>query len=335
MKRKLKVAQVGTGHDHAPSTIGSMRKLTEDFDVVGLAEPIAGHLDNLQAWPQYRDMPLYTVDQLLQMDLDAVAIETDEEYATEYAQLFADRGVAVHMDKPGSHGVASFEKLVKTLQKQNLAFHQGYMYRFNPLVQRAFAEIEAGQLGDIYAVEAHMSVNHPVDKRQWLGKYPGGMLYFLGCHLLDLVYRIQGEPESVTSYNRPIGSDGVTAAEDYGFVVLQYKNGVSFIKSCAAECNGFIRRQLVICGTKGTIEIKPLEQYGEGGHYAYGCCTHVQEEKSNIWADNSEKWQAGPYNRYDGMMADFAAIVRGEKENAYSYEYEMNLFRLLMRCCGV
>ena len=39
--------------------------------------------------------------------------------------------------------------------------------------------------------------------------------------------------------------------------------------------------------------------------------------------------------RYDGMLSDFAAIVRGEKENPFSYEYELELHRMIMYCCGL
>ncbi len=332
MTKKIKVAQIGTGHDHAPMTFESMCKLTEDYEVVGIAEPVAAHKDRLYTGV-YKNAREYTVEQLLDMNLDAVAIETDEEYATEYAQLFADRGIAVHLDKPGSHGVATFEKMVKTLQAQKLPFHQGYMYRYNPLILRAFDEIAAGNLGDVYSVEAHMSVRHPVAKRQWLGKYKGGMLYYLGCHLIDLVYRIQGEPDVVHALSRPTGADGIES-EDYGAALLEYKNGVSFVRTSAVEYNGYARRQLVICGTGGTIELRPLEEAVPGGLKTYGMYTNFQNAKNN-WGDCAERWEVDPFDRYDAMMADFAAMVRGEKENEYSYEYEMALFRLVMQCCGV
>ena len=34
------------------------------------------------------------------------------------------------------------------------------------------------------------------------------------------------------------------------------------------------------------------------------------------------------------MMLDFAAMVRGEKQNPYSYEYELGLQKLILACCG-
>ncbi len=149
MKEKIQIAQIGIGHDHAAGMIDTLRKLSEDYAIAGIAEPVEARQPNLQT-PTYREENHYTVEQLLQMDLDAVVIETDEEYATEYAQLFADRGVAVHLDKPGSHGSAAFEKMVRTLQAKKLPFHQGYMYRYNPMILRAYNEIATGNLGDIY-----------------------------------------------------------------------------------------------------------------------------------------------------------------------------------------
>jgi len=330
---KIKIAQVGTnGMTHASQTFNSIRKQSDLFDLVGIAEPVEVWKKNLSA-PGYKDVPQYTVDELLQMDdLDAVAIETNEEYMTEYAQLFADKGISVHMDKPGSPDHDAFEKLVRTLQKKNLPFHLGYMYRYNPMILRAYDEIAAGNLGDIISVEAQMSCLHTEANRHWLGRHPGGMMYYLGCHLVDLVFRLQGMPEKVIPMNTTTGIDGVTA-EDYGFAVLQYKRGVSFIKTSAAEVNGFARRQLVISGTEGTIEIKPLEMFSGRGQKTYGCRTTRDMAKS--WGDCSEKWETVEYDRYDAMMADFAALVRGEYENPYDYDYEIALHGLLMRCCGI
>lgn len=334
MKKRIKVAQVGTNYyTHAFQTYESMLKQSDEFDVVGVAEPVESCIANLETGV-YCGQPHYTVEQLLAMDdLEAVAIETNEENMTEYAQMFADRGVAVHMDKPGSHGSASFAKLASTLEKQSLPFHLGYMYRYNPLIRRSYAEIEAGNIGEILAVEAQMSVHYTPQNRQWLSKFKGGMLYYLGCHMVELVYRLQGMPQTVTPMNLCTGTDGVTA-EDQGLAILQYPRGISIVKANAIEYNGFERRQLVITGTRGTIEIKPLERYENGGMYTYGYYTHEGNCGGSHYRDGSEKWRAGPYDRYDAMMLDFAKLVRGETENPYTYAYETELFRLLMMCCG-
>ena len=34
------------------------------------------------------------------------------------------------------------------------------------------------------------------------------------------------------------------------------------------------------------------------------------------------------------MMAGFASYVRGEKENPYTLDYELELYKLVLRACG-
>ena len=141
-----------------------------------------------------------------------------------------------------------------------------------------------------------------------------------------------GEPEEVLPMNMPTGLDGVTA-EDYGFCVLKYKNGVSFAKTCACEVGGFLRRQLVVTGSKGTYEIRPWELPCEGGQTSPARWTPLTDKVRAWGTDVSEKLDFPPCDRYDNMMKSFAEIVRGAK-NPYTPDYELKLFRLVMKCCG-
>ena len=333
--KKIRIAQVGTNSmTHGAPTLDSILKHGDLYEFVGIAEPTDEWKHNLDT-PRYKAVPQYTVEELLQIDrLDAVAVETNEELSTQYAQPFADRGVAVHLEKPGAPDHAAFVRLADTLRRKGLPLHLWYMYRYNPLVRRAFQYAAEGRLGEILSVEAQMNCLHMPENRQWLKRFPGGMMYFLGCHLVDLTYRLQGMPDEVIPLNRPSGTDGVTA-DDFGFAVLKYKKGVSFLKTTAVEVNGYTRRQLVINGTEGTVEIKPLEAFADGGGSlltASGAYTPIGRATS--WADHSEKWTTEPFDRYDAMMEDFAGLVRGEHENAWDYDCEIAVHRLLLRCCG-
>jgi predicted dehydrogenase len=241
--------------------------------------------------------------------------------------MVAKAGKHLHMEKPGGREHEDFEELVRILKEKNLVFSTGYMYRFNPKVKEALEKIKRGDLGRIYSVEAHMSCKHKAHVREWLNNFQGGMLFFLGCHLIDLIYQIQGEPEEVIPLTCSTGIDDIHT-EDYGMVVFRYPNGVSFAKTCDNECGGFMRRQLVICGEKGTIEIKPLEVSADGGQY-----TVSNETYSEDWHKSWESSKTAVYDRYDDMMRNFAEIVRG-KENSYPYDYELGLYKLILKSCG-
>lgn len=277
-----------------------------------------------------------TAEELLNYpDLDAVCIETEDRALTKYAIAAAEKGLHIHMDKPGGIDSAKFDRLIDIAKEKGIVFHTGYMYRYNPAVLQLKEDIKNGKLGEVYAVESQMNCKHEADKRTWLGNYPGGMLYYLGCHLIDLIYSIMGEPEEVIPLNTSIGTDGVDA-EDFGMVVFKYKNGVSFAKSTAVEIGGFERRQLVVCGTKGTVEIKPLEWLAKS---VPGVCaaqiTGVREAYGESRHEAAPYHETAVHGRYDAMFRAFAAYVKGEEKNPFDYEYERGLHRLILKSCGV
>ena len=328
--KPIKIAQIGTSmNSHGNSIWNSMKKQPELFELVGYAFPENERekfQKNMKDFAGYREM---TVDEILSdPEIEAVAVETEEIYLTKYALMVARAGKHLHMEKPGGVGYEAFRELVGILKEKNLAFTLGYMYRFNPKVKEAFDKVGRGELGEIYAVEAHMDCKHTAEVRDWLKAFPGGMLYFLGCHLIDLIYRIQGEPSEILPLSCATGFDGAEG-KDYGMAVFKYPRGISFAKTSASESGGFLRRQLVICGEKGTIEIKPLEVLAQGGQY-----TVLSENYSDAWHTPWKTERSEIYDRYDAMMQNFAEIVRG-KENPYTYEYELGLYRLLLRACGV
>ncbi len=335
--RKIRVVQIGVGHDHARMIFDSMMSQPEVFEVVGLAVPdwereaFATKL-NSEFLPRM-SRTLMSVEEALSIpDLDGVVIETEEKNLVKYAMMAAERGLAVHMDKPGGLDLDAFIRLVTLLKGKQLPFTTGYMYRFNPCVQELIKKVKSGELGEIFSVEAQMNCEHPKHKREWLEQFPGGMMFFLGCHLVDLVYQLQGKPEEIVPFNV---STGDVFAKDYGFAVWKYKNGVSFIKTCAREAGGFLRRQLVVCGTKGTVEINPLEVFaGIPGKDAMSSVYRETGCGGNWLYDIGEFQKTESYNRYDNMMKHFAEVVCG-KENPYSYDYELELYRLLLKSCGV
>ena len=160
-------------------------------------------------------------------------------------------------------------------------------------------------------------------------------MFYLGCHLVDLVLQLQGVPEQVFPFNTATGIDGVYT-EDLGFAVLKYPHGVSVIRMGGAEIGAGKRRQLVICGSEGTLEIRPLEDaVPDGGKFML----FTEQDEHRISPETgkrvSEHTKSQPFQRYEAMLAAFAEMVRGERENPYTCDYELTLFKTILRCCGM
>lgn len=335
--RKIRIAQIGMNrYSHAPDIFDTLKKREDLFEIVGYAlvederETCALKLKHFEG---YREL---TLDEILNdPTIEAVAVETDEIHLLKYAQMAAEHGKHIHMEKPGSQNLADFEKLIETVRKGGKTFHLGYMYRYNPFVSDVIARAKTGDFGSIYSVEAHMSRLDSKETREWFGSFKGGMMFYLGCHLLDLVLQLQGVPESILPLNTATGIDGVNT-KDLGFAVLQYPNAISVVRMGGTEVGGTKRRQLVVCGSERTIEICPLEKgvSDAAEPYLYQAIKRERYLDEEGHTKNVET-QSEPFQRYEAMLEAFAAMVRGEKENPYTLEYETTLFRVLLQACGV
>lgn len=340
--KRIKIAQIGAGHDHATAAIQTLKLLDKAgiYELVGycvVPEDSGNIPENSYEGNKdsYKDVKQMSLEEILNYkDLDAVAIETEDRALTKYALMAAEKGLHIQMDKPGGIDGDEFDKLIDTVKLKKLVFHTGYMYRYNPAVLKLKEDIEEGKLGDIISVEAQMNCIHGIEKRNWLGNYPGGMLYFLGCHMVDLVYSIMGEPEEIIPLSCSSGLDGTTA-KDFGMAVFKYKNGVSFAKSTAVEIGGFERRQLVVVGTNGTVELCPFEWLSNGRNDVFSPqITEVREAFSANWSQKGERHFSPEHGRYDGMFRAFADYINGAKINPYTYEYERKLHKIILKACG-
>lgn len=336
--KKIRIAQIGVLHDHAPVIFDSLMKL-EDFEVVGFAREEAGAplTGAFVGASEYEISVEKIFDMCKNGELDAVAVESNELRLTDYAIRLAELGIPMHMDKPGGIELSDFERLVDIVKEKDIPFSLGYMYRFNPNVKAALEAVKRGDVGRIHSIEAQMNCKHTPQKRQWLEQFPGGMTFFLGCHLVDLAVMFLGLPDKVLPLNYCSGTDGVTSLDD-GLAIMKYENAAAIIKTSANEPSGFLRRQIVITGNKGTIEINPIEKYIENdkdSRLSQSSSMRIScGEKAESWGYISEFSDCEPYNRYDEMMRTFARAVRGEERLPFSPDYELEVYKAVLKACG-
>lgn len=329
--RKIRIAQIGLSkYGHGMFVFENLKKQRDVFDIAGYALPENEDKKFREQAKTFAGYPEMTVEQILNdPKIEAVAIETEEVFLTKYARMAAKHGKHIHMEKPGGIVSADFEKLIALVKENKKIFHLGYMYRYNPKIKQLFGQIKNGALGDVISVEAQMSCRHDEEAREFLKNFPGGIMFFLGCHLVDLVLQIMGKPLNIIAFQKSTGIANVSAC-DFGMATLEYQKGVSVIKTNAAEIGGFARRQLVVTGTKATVELRPLERYT--GNFLYTeSCLYKKED----WNDTGEQEKSVVFDRFDCMLRSFAAYILGEKSNPYTPDYELELYQTVLQCCGI
>lgn len=220
--------------------------------------------------------------------------------------------------------------MCRLAEEKGIILNLGYMFRQNPAVLYALELKKQGKFGKIFSVEAQMNNCADTGYHRSLPRFQGGMMYYLGCHMIDMVVHFCGFPEEVIPLNSRTQSRGIDCV-DYGFCAYRYENGVSFVKSCAAEINGCNRRSIVINGTEGSFEIRPIEvPRGDGWDDTRA---RVTLDNSHPYTDGSKEVVFPPHRRYDGLFQNFARYIRGEAKNPYTPEYEAKLHDLILQSC--
>ncbi len=326
--KKIKIGQIGIGHNHGHEKLLAVQKFPELFEVIGFAEENERWIEKRGDKEAYVGLPRLSVEEIIARS-DAILVESDVWDLTKYAKMCVDAGKHIHMDKPASGTLEDYKYVLDTAKEKNLVVQLGYMYRYNPAVLKCFEHIKNGDLGEIYSINAEMSTWHKPTYKKWLTNFGGGIMYILGSHLVDLIVYILGEPQKVTSFLKHTGLDGVDF-EDNNLAVLEYDKALARIFVSSVEVNGFGRRQLVVSGSKGTVNICPLERpmtmtYSDTSIAVYGCTDKHIEIPCE---DNTL------HGRYDDMMQDFYAYMIGTKENPFSYEHDYLVQKVLDEIVG-
>ena len=328
MKRTLKVGQIGIGHNHAAEKMETVRKFPDLFEVVGYAEENERWIEKRGTLKAYEGLMRLSVDEIIERS-DVVLIESDVWNLTEYAQRCIDAGKHIHMDKPASGTLEEYKHLLDTAEAKGLVVQLGYMYRYNPAVQKCFEYVKEGKIGEIHSINAEMSTMHKPKYRSWLRNFGGGIMYILGSHLVDLIVFLMGEPQRITPFLRCSGFDGVEV-EDNNLAVLEYENAIVRIFVSSIEVNGWGRRQFVVAGKNGTVNIMPMER---DCHMTYSD-TSIATRGGIDMKEIVDIPPVSADTRYDEMMQDFYAYVLGEKENPYTYQHDYLVQKVLSEIIG-
>ena len=335
--KKIRVAQIGIGHDHASGIFNAMWEMNDEVELVGYCtteDDVPGFQKDRSE--EYHGKPILTLEEILSdKSLDAITVETIDSQLTKYAKMALDACFPVHMDKPGGIDQTAFEEMCDTAKAKGLPLSIGYMYRFNPALREFEERYKAGEFGDILYINTEMSCYHNAWKRTWMEDYPGGMMYFLGCHLVDLIYRFQGDPLEVIPLNAKSGLDG-TNAYDNAFAAFRYPKGVSFARTTATERSGYSRRNVLIVTEKCTFELRPTEYRSSDEPDADGDLlkTDYYLTTETAWRARGEKQTTEEYHRYKNMLRAFFKSVQEVTPLPCTPDYEKRLHRLLLEACG-
>ena len=313
----------------------SLRKLDDIFEIVGVVESDPEWMEKRGEFKCYEGLQWMTEEELFQTPgLDAIAVETDGFDLVPIAQKCAERGLHIHLDKPGGESLPAFQQLLETCEKKNLTIQLAYAYRYNPAICFAINAVKSGWLGDIFEIHAVMS-RYDGDNdeyRGWLRQFKGGAMYIFAGYLIDNIVTMLGRPEKITPFMKQTRNDGLI---DNGLAVLEYEKASATVRVSVEEIDGMKHRRFIVCGTKGTVEICPLEAPGDQ-YYTKPLIARLtlKEDVPGYQAGTHEVDCGMMGDRYGRQLIEFAQIIRGEKENPFDYKHELLVQESLLLASG-
>lgn len=332
--KKLKIVQIGITHEHAPGKFASLQLLEDVFEIAGFVDDRAFVKTPFYKEPRmelYEKFPSFSLEEALELPgLDGVTIEVPNNELVPIAMKCMKRGIPMHMDKPAGIDFELYRELLSGCKRKNIPFQMGYMFRNNPAFKFCIEALRKGWLGEIFEVEADMNHDYGDEAYdRYLGKFKGGIVYNLGCHFFDFFVTLLGKPEKVTTFLR--STPGVDPAlHNSGMSVLEYSHATAVFKASAHAPRGIPKRRFRICGTKGFIELSPLELF------------NAPWELELILKEGNEAFSAGCHrvpmplvrDRYEDQLREFAAMIRGEIKAPYSFEHDLLVHEVSLRASG-
>lgn len=317
--------------------MSAFRKLSDYFEVVGIAESDPALRNRCEHDPAYQGIKWMTEEELLQVEgLQAVAVEVSsaDNRIMEITGRCIEAGLHVHLDKPGGKSFSAFKKVLDEAGRRRLTVQLGYMYRTNPAIQFCQHAVRQGWLGQVFEIHAVMSSFHSLEYRKYLSQFRGGTMFIFAGHLIDLVVSLMGKPDRIVSFPRQTRTDVGLPMCDNGLIVLEYPHTTATIRTASLEVDGHSRRQLVVCGDEGTIDIRPLETFHLRPPQPFRLQLTLAKPQGPYKQRTQEVSFPTPPGRYDAQLIEFAQIIHGEIKNPYPLEHELLVQQCLLEACG-
>ena len=211
----------------------------------GKAEEAAAELGIEKAYASYEAL-------LGDSNIEAVYIPLPNHLHAEWTEKAAAAGKHVLCEKPLAMSSLQARRMIDVCRDAGVKLMEAFMYRLHPMWLDAKQMIDAGEIGDLHAIQSFFSYRNvdPSNIRN-IAHFGGGALMDVGCYPVNVARWLFGaEPTTVKSsiLRDPVfGTDAVTSA------VLDF-GGRHATFTCSTQLED--DQRVLLVGTKGRLEIE-------------------------------------------------------------------------------
>jgi len=265
-----------------------------------------------------------SLDKLLELSLDAVAIATPVSTHYALATRCLEAGLHVLVEKPLAASVNEAQALVTLSERQGRVLMVDHTYLFSPAVRRIKALIEEGELGELYYVDS-------VRINLGLFQHDVNVIWDLAPHDLAIVsYLLGHEPRSISAWGcghaDPDIQDIAYVNADYGDSLLAnfHVNWLSPVKV----------RQMIFGGSRKSLifneldRSEPVKLYAKGVEFGENAEERhklmVNYRSGDVWSPHIE-----PGEPLQAMARHFAECILEGKTPESDGRLALRVVRML------
>lgn len=186
--------------------------------------------------------------------LDAVIIVTPDQLHREMVEESLKVGLHVLCEKPLALLREDLNAIVAASRASDKKLMVGQICRFTPGFAKAKELIDAGELGDIFYVESEYAHDYQdiLSENGWRSDPDRNGVVGGGCHAVDLLRWIAGDPIEVTAYaNHKMLP--IVPYDDCTIAILRFENDVIGKVFVSTGCKRAYTMRSSFYGTKGTV----------------------------------------------------------------------------------
>lgn len=320
--KAISVAFLGAQHPHVFPRL-ELALQRDDVEVAGLFDNDAATRSRIRE--RYRVQTWSDIQELLASRPDLVIIDGFDHENPTYAEQVIGNTRALLIEKPGAPNLESMERLVRQVKEHGTHAQIGYMYHYSSAITHARDILASGVLGPLTLARFHAAAPVGCGAEIWqsLPEDMGGAFFTDGCHMLDHVVHLLGEPTSVTGHVlRVADGDEVEADifkedlfgglggisrfrlggllhEDAATALLRYPNMLATFDFTSWEAHNWVEAwNMIFYGANGTLEIglvppsyrlwvrQPSNGYSRGWHTWSGTGSALGAGASLLADDN-------------------------------------------------
>ncbi len=320
--KPIRAAVYGIGHAHAMGKVAALRELSQ-YQLVGICEPDKARPRTHKALDGVRWMTAREI--LDDASIELIAVESRVQENLTYAREAMNAGKFVHLDKAPGNNLPALRDLLAEASRRKRTVQMGYQWRYHPAMQAALEAARKGWLGEVYSFRARIDKPMGEADRHDLAAFRGGMMFELGCHLIDRATDLLGNPTRVTGHLWHHSHEKDSLA-DNTLAILEYPRAMAEISVAAMHPHGNSYRTVEITGTNGSATVIPFSPYrllsdlrDAAGPYPTGL-----------------KETGFPADRLPGFSPDLLEMARIIREGAtpsYSAQHDLMTQEVLLKAC--